>query len=249
MIENTSDLITVFDIDGRFRYQNPAVTATLGYAPGEQALKQFHEYVHPDDQEMIKLAFAGALAGEQSPRPMRFRSKHKNGSWMMLESVGRAALDPHGLPVVIVCSRSVDENMRAEETLRESQSYLQTVFNTVQAGILVVKAETNSIIAANLAALSLIGLPMDQVLGVSLGSFIPSDKDTLHLPHEAGRSSERREATLIRADGERIPIYQSADTTTLHEHECLVISFVLAKPEPGAFPAIRVPQSAPQQAT
>jgi PAS domain S-box-containing protein len=249
MIENASDLITVFDIDGRIRYQNPAVTPLLGYALHEQALKRLDEYVHPDDQEIIRTAFSEALAGQQAPRPVRCRSRHKNGSWVTLESVGRAALDPHGMPVVVTSSRSVDESMHAEETLRESQSYLQAVFNTVQAGILIVNAETNNIIDANLAALSLIGLPMDKVLGVSLSSFIPSDKDTLHLPHEAGGSSERQKATLITADREHIPIYQSADTTTLHEHECLVISFVPAKPEPGASATTPTPQSVPQQAT
>jgi PAS domain S-box-containing protein len=246
MIENTSDLISVVDIDGRFRYQNPAVTAILGYALDEQALKRFDEYVHPNDREMIKTAFADVLAGKQAPRPVHFRSRHKNGSWVMLESIGRAALDPHGLPVVVICSRCVDEGMRAEETLRESQSYLQAVFNTVQAGILVVNAETNSIIDANLAALGLIGSSMDHVLGAPLDSFLPSDKDTLHLPHDA---PDRQGATLIRADGERIPIYQSAETATLHGHECLVISFVLAEPEGSDPPANLTPQSAPQQAT
>jgi PAS domain S-box-containing protein len=249
MIENASDLITVFDIDGRIRYQNPAVTTILGYALHEQALKRFDEYVHPDDQETMKMAFSESLAGQQAPRPVRCRSKHKNGSWVTLESVGRAALDPHGRPVVVASSRSVDENMRVEETLRESQSYLQAVFNTVQAGILIVNTETNSIIDANLAALSLIGSSMDQIIGLRLDCFILSNRDTLHPSHDAERASDRQRATLIRADGVRIPIYQSAESAMLHEHQCFVMSFVLAEPERGAPPEIPAPQHAPHQAT
>ena len=249
MIENASDLITVFDIDGRIRYQNPALTNLLGYALHEQALKRFDEYVHPDDQETTKMAFSEALAGQQAPRPVRYRSKHKNGSWVTLESVVRAALDPHGLPVMVASSRSVDENIRVEETLRESQSYLQAVFNTVQAGILIVNAETNSIIDANLAALSLIGSSMDQIIGLRLDCFILSNRDTLHPSHDAERASDRQRATLIRADGVRIPIYQSAKSAMLHEHQCFVMSFVLAEPERGAPPEIPTPQHAPHQAT
>jgi PAS domain S-box-containing protein len=247
MIENASDLISVFDIDGRFRYQNPTVTAILGYAPNEQALKRFDEYVHPDDLEMIETAFADVLAGKRVPRPVGFRSRHKNGSWVMLESVGRTALDPHGLPVVVICSRSVDEGLRAEETLRESQSYLQAVFNTVQAGILVVNAETNSIIDANLAALGLIGSSMDHVLGAPLDSFLPSDTDALHAPHDAEPDSDKQRAMLVRADGGRIPIYQSAETAMLHGHQCMVISFAIAEPERGSPHAIPAPQHAPHQ--
>ena len=47
---------------------------------------------------------------------------------------------------------------RSDETLQERENYLETIFNSVQTGLLVIDPETHSILDVNPAAAELIGL-------------------------------------------------------------------------------------------
>src|SRR5689334_20170087 len=62
LIENSTDMITVFNADGTVRYTSPCVTRIMGYTPEEVIQTKGLAYVHPDDVPRV-LAWLQALAG------------------------------------------------------------------------------------------------------------------------------------------------------------------------------------------
>jgi PAS domain S-box-containing protein len=248
IIENSPDLVTVLDAEGRIRYQNSSNKTLLGYSLHELALHTWEKLIHPDDLETMRRTFAEILAGKPEPMPVRCRIRHKSGWWVMLETIGCSALDPHGIPVMIINSRQVDEKDSSEVALRESQSYLQAVFNTVQAGIFVVNAETGNTVDANLAALKLVGLSMNDVLGVPITKFILSGEgNAMTVQNDCGTIGQQ--TALIRADGTRAPIVESCQIATLHGHSCRVVSFVPSELQHSDNVAKQVSQSATPSAS
>ncbi len=71
---------------------------------------------------------------------------------------------------------------RLDETLRESESGLQTILDNVQTGVLIIDPETHVIVDANPVAVELIGAPKEEIVG--------SECRPLHLP--AGAWEMRR---------------------------------------------------------
>ena len=61
---------------------------------------------------------------------------------------------------------------RLDETLRESESGLQTILDNVQTGVLIIDPETHVIVDANPVAVSLIGAHKEEIIGSECNRFI-----------------------------------------------------------------------------
>ena len=87
LTDHATDMITRTAIDGRILYLSPSVERTTGYSSEDLASRRTAEFVHPDDLPGF-LAFYGALISGQAPggQAVRYRIKHKDGSWIWLES-------------------------------------------------------------------------------------------------------------------------------------------------------------------
>ncbi|HEV8419771.1 MAG TPA: PAS domain S-box protein [Actinomycetota bacterium] len=100
---------------------SPAVHKILGYSPEEYAGMDRLELVHPDDRGRAAEAFQAAIQGDRSLE-IRFRVRHADGHWVMLEARGQAMLDDEGKPRgVIMVSRDVTERVALEEALQRAK--------------------------------------------------------------------------------------------------------------------------------
>jgi PAS domain S-box-containing protein len=92
LIEHASDVITIVDADGTVRYESPAIQHVLGYDPEELVGTNAFSQVHPDDIGEVTAAFARSIQQGGVGRITEFRYRHKDGSWRVLEAVGRSLL-------------------------------------------------------------------------------------------------------------------------------------------------------------
>ena len=120
LVQNASDIISILNPDGTIRYVSPSVEWVLGYQPDERVGRDvFGEETHPDDTESTRDAFAGGLERPGSTSHlMRFRVRHKNGSWRHLEAVAANRLDHPAIEGIVVNARDVTERKAYEERLR-----------------------------------------------------------------------------------------------------------------------------------
>ncbi|MBI5094823.1 MAG: PAS domain S-box protein [Candidatus Hydrogenedentes bacterium] len=122
LIENALDLITVLSADGVILYESPSVTRILGFTPKELVGLNIVDFAHPDDRDLCRSALAAALNSPQTTPGFNLRVRHMNGSWRVLESIGRSVLDDPALTgAVVVNSRDITERVTLEQQLLQSQ--------------------------------------------------------------------------------------------------------------------------------
>jgi hypothetical protein len=122
LIEQSSDILTVLDEDGTIRYESPSITAVLGYQVDECLGTSAFDYLHPDDLAAARQAFERGL-GSREPVSHRFRRRHQNGTWVLLEANGRRIepAEPGERPVVVINSRDVTEREQLHRQLLDAQ--------------------------------------------------------------------------------------------------------------------------------
>jgi PAS domain S-box-containing protein len=125
LIENSYDIVVLLDTSGKFLYQSPATERVMGYPPAELTGTSVLALIHPDDHERARAAIATwthSFSGELA----NFRLRHKDGSWRVVEALGKP-LDSDLQSGIVVNARDVTERMAAEETLRATEARLRQV--------------------------------------------------------------------------------------------------------------------------
>jgi PAS domain S-box-containing protein len=124
LLENSSDNIVLLRGDGTTLYQSAAVQRQLGFEPAELAGRNNFDLVHPEDVEMAKERFAEVLKTDTTVGPIRFRCRHKNGDWRVLESVVKRFTDETGAVFVVANTRDMTEVIDAQRALEAAQEQL-----------------------------------------------------------------------------------------------------------------------------
>lgn len=120
LIENSSDIITILSDTGIIFYLSPSIERSFGYRPEELIGKNISELIHPDDLPGFFEVFIRKIEVPNTTSSIEFRARHKDGTWRILESIGKKL--PHGLVVtgMVINSRDITERKRDEEQIRSS---------------------------------------------------------------------------------------------------------------------------------
>jgi two-component system sensor histidine kinase UhpB len=117
--QNTHDLISLLDLEGRFIYASPSYQAGLGHVPDELAGLDSLSLVHPADQEHLRSIWQQALVRREG-WTAELRIKHASGEWRIFESAGNWVFNQKSEPQrLVIVSRDVTRRKQAEEALRE----------------------------------------------------------------------------------------------------------------------------------
>ncbi|MCA1793621.1 MAG: PAS domain S-box protein, partial [Desulfobacteraceae bacterium] len=121
IIDTTSDLVAVTDMEGNFKFIGPA-HRFLGYDPDSLIGRNVMEFVHPDDYQETATAFAEFLANREDGRKVEYRYHRADGDYLWFETVGKFILDDAGNPKeILFSSRDVTERKQAEDALKKSE--------------------------------------------------------------------------------------------------------------------------------
>ena len=123
-------------------------------------------------------------------------------------------------------AREVEERKRAEEAARESEGRLKTIWESTQAGILVIDPENHVIVDANSAAAKMIGAPRNQIVGKVCQKYVcPSEIGECPVT-DLGEAFDNAERVLLRVSGKKVPILKSAVPVMLGGKRHLLESFL-----------------------
>ena len=129
LVDQSVDVIMLVGPTGELLYASPAASSVLGYAPGESLGRATFELVHPDDLAQVHALFRDLVTRSTGPTRAEFRVRHKDGSWRYLEATGINRLDEPAVEAIVVTCRDVTDRRQAEESLRATQSLLQSVLD------------------------------------------------------------------------------------------------------------------------
>jgi PAS domain S-box-containing protein len=141
LIENSSDIITVLDLDGTIRFESPSFERLLGYTQHEIDGRIAFDFIHPDDLPTVLKKFQLIVQRPGETHTAEFRFRHQDGSWREFEGVGRTARDSHDRPCVIVNSRDITERKQAERSLLQTRDLLTCFVENVPAAVAMLDRE------------------------------------------------------------------------------------------------------------
>jgi two-component system, chemotaxis family, CheB/CheR fusion protein len=87
LIQNSFDIIIIFDEAGVVKYASPSIENILGYTAAERTGKSLLINIHPDDRHIKEEMFAKALQHPGKNIRGEFRLKHKNESYCTMDVV------------------------------------------------------------------------------------------------------------------------------------------------------------------
>jgi len=113
-----------------------------------------------------------------------------------------------------------------KERLQESEGKLKVIFDSIQTGIVIVEPETHTIVDVNPAAIQLIGVPKDHIIGTGCHHFIcPADTGKCPIT-DLGYEIDNAERFLLNGKGEQVPIIKTVTSISINGRKHLLESFM-----------------------
>ncbi|UJH92163.1 PAS domain-containing protein [Antarcticibacterium sp. 1MA-6-2] len=108
LVQEGSDLTTILNLDGTFKYVSDSSVSVLGISPESFIGKNAFDFIHPEDKDRVLNKFS-LLVNDEQVRVEAFRFQDKEGNWRWLESTAtNFCEDPH-VNGIVVNSKEVTE--------------------------------------------------------------------------------------------------------------------------------------------
>lgn len=118
LLENASEVITIYEEDETIRYISPSVEPILGYSQKEMMGTRDIEKVHPDMQAEFDNMFKQLLANPDEQVTIQYEYQTKEGNYIWIESTGTNFMSNPAIQGMIVNSQDITERRRAEQEQR-----------------------------------------------------------------------------------------------------------------------------------
>lgn len=112
-----------------------------------------------------------------------------------------------------------------EAALQEAEARLKTIFDSVHIGLMVVDAETQTVVEANEMASRMVGIPKVSMIGSSCRKYFCPDKEFCPIT-QLGHSVDNAERVLVDARGREIPILKTVVSVVIGARTYLLESFI-----------------------
>ncbi len=205
-VENSSDIITLVNLEGIVTYVNPALEKVLGFKPEERIGANGFELVHPDDIKFLADAFNTLSTDTNAPViEGSVRLCHKDGSWRTLEGVGSNLINNNVVEAIVINYRDITDRKQSEESLRQSEEKYRTILKEIQEGYFEVDLAGNFTFFNNSLS-RLLGYSQEELMGMSYHQY--TDKEyskelfqAFNEVYNTGKPTEGVDWQVIRKDG------------------------------------------------
>ena len=143
IVEHSSDLVAVYDGEGKLVYVSPVCLTLLGMQPDELIGRSWMEIVVPEDVEhLLKML---ATLEESDSHPATLRCCHKDGSIAWVEArAAKLKAAASGQPMIVLTLHDVtaqrEHEERMEASLKEKEVLLGEIHHRVKNNLQVVQS-------------------------------------------------------------------------------------------------------------
>jgi PAS domain S-box-containing protein len=118
LLENASEIISIYSSSQKLTYISPSVTKILGYTPQEMMSgKDIDRLTRKGEQDLTDM-FQKLLDSPRIPITIQYTFMKKDGTKIFLEVTGRNLLDDPAINGIILNSQDITERKRAEKEER-----------------------------------------------------------------------------------------------------------------------------------
>jgi two-component system, cell cycle sensor histidine kinase and response regulator CckA len=212
---------------------NLTAAGLLGVARSALILKPLTRFILPEDQDIFyqhrKLLFESGAAQEWQLRIMQTETEP---TWVRLQ--GSFTQDEDGTPVCRVAMSDISERKQAEERLRESEMYFQTLFDQAAVGVALVNTVNGRYVRINQKYCDFLGYTKDELLGKTFMDVTHPDDVQENVDKNALLMAEKSmefsvDKCYFRKDGSVVwgnltasPLWKAGETPALHLHIAVV---------------------------
>jgi diguanylate cyclase (GGDEF)-like protein/PAS domain S-box-containing protein len=175
LVHRSSDITTILEPDGTWRWSSAAGTRVLGYPEDFNLAGGIFSLLHPDDIELALSAFREVTAGRRGPDdPVILRVRAADGTWRCLETVATNLVDDDAVHGVVLNSRDVSERVRVEEELRVSERLFRAVVQNASDVVTVAHAD-GTITYTSPSIEKVLGYEPDELIGTQTRDLMHPD--------------------------------------------------------------------------
>jgi len=180
LVQNSSDIISLFDAEGTILYQAASVERLLGHRAQDRIGRNvFREpIVHPDDEGLKRAFFQTMLSRPGTPVTAEFRLRHANGTWRAIEAIGQNFLHEPGVAGIVTNYRDITNRKQAESELRISEQRFRTFVDHATDAFFLFD-DRNVVLDVNRQACQSLGYTREELLGMTPIDFDPDMTPTL----------------------------------------------------------------------
>ncbi len=203
IVRNASDVLYTHHLDGSLTTINPVASRIYGYTTDELLHLNIKDLIDPDHHEEMFAAFGTRFRGTDRSPAYQMLTRSKDGAPVWMEVTSQVMLE-EGMPVGIQgIARDITERKRAEEELRHSRRFAESVAESSTSLIYIVDLDRMTISYSNRTGLEFTGFTQEQYdrLGTELLALIGH-------PDEVPAALRRLDAWRDVPDGEVVEFEQ-----------------------------------------
>ena len=206
LAENSTDIISRHDLEGKCLYASSATQALLGYSPEDMVGHSIYPLIHRDDIEIMQQAHQDLIRYQDSVT-ITYRARHKEGHYIWFEASSQCIFDQNSgeAKEIQSVSRDVTERKHNENVLLENEARFRSAFEDAAIGMAIVNAD-GQIIRVNHQLCQISGYPREELCATDFQSIShPADieKSLIQMATviEGNRRSFSLQTRLMHKDG------------------------------------------------
>lgn len=146
IVENSYNVIFIYDENGIFQYINGAIKEHTGWEPEQFVGRKCLDWVHPDDKRDMQLVMQKVHTG---PLSFNFRMLAKNGI-IHVSAHSSPIFDEHGVfRGAVAIAVNVERDIKLEKKLKTSEEKYSSLYNNARVGLVTSNLDGSEIIMAN----------------------------------------------------------------------------------------------------
>ncbi|MCK9295823.1 MAG: diguanylate cyclase [Desulfobulbaceae bacterium] len=222
VLNNMSEGIVELAADRRIIFANPAAAKLAGMAQEKLLAWDFAQFFPGSDQQrVIELLKRNDAMPQEITDDAPVMFNHQQVTMNFLPVCDRENT------TIVVIIKDISKTKIAEERLRETKEYLHSIFNSVQAGIIVVDVETDTIIDANPRALELFGITKPDMLAHDCRELLCSMAEEGPCPVlQTGKTTHLTTQAVKRRNGQTMHILKTASVCLINDRRYIIESFL-----------------------
>jgi len=191
LAENSSDMISRHDMQGKFIYVSPACMTLLGYKPEELIQTSIADIIHFEDTGNL-MDLITSPEWNDITVTVPYRARRKNGDIIWLETTARLFFDEAKQRQEFqASSRDISERKKSEEALHTAHADLQEAYDkTIEGWVLALdlrdretEGHTQRVTGMTVKLAQLLGLNEEEIVHIRRGALL-HDMGKMGIPDE-----------------------------------------------------------------
>ena len=172
LVQNSSDIITIVDAEGKILYESPSFYRIFGYTEKEIIGKQTFDFIHPDDLVNVQTQFQKLVDNPAEIVSVEFRCRTSDGAYKTLEAIGNNLLEHEGINGIVVNSRDIEDRKKAEAEIIDKSQILNGILSTLPVLIYKINKE-GKFTEIKGSAVDVLNIEADELIGKKVAEHYP----------------------------------------------------------------------------